>query len=133
MDLSKQNVGQMKTKKFFFLILGTAFLSTGAIGIFIPVLPTTPFILAAFFCFTKSSKKAEKWILKNRYFRSYIENYKNKKGVPLEIKIKSILFLWISLLFSMFLLNQKNLYIILILVGIAVTAHILVLKTNKTN
>ncbi len=131
MDLSKQNVGQMKTKKFFFLILGTAFLSTGAVGIIIPVLPTTPFILAAFFCFSKSSKKAEQWIMKNRYFRSYIENYKNKKGVPLDVKIKSILFLWISLLGSLLFFNQKNLYIILILVGIAVTVHILLLKTKK--
>ncbi|MDO8869750.1 MAG: YbaN family protein [Methanobacteriaceae archaeon] len=121
----------MKTKKFFFLMLGTAFLSTGAVGLIIPVLPTTPFILAAFFCFTKSSKKAEQWIMKNRYFRSYIENYKNKKGVPLDIKIKSILFLWISLLGSLLFFNQKNLYIMLILVGIAVTVHIFLLKTKK--
>lgn len=121
---------KMETKKIFFLILGTAFLSTGAVGIFIPVLPTTPFILAAFFCFTKSSKKAEKWILKNRYLRSYIENYKNKKGVPLDVKIKSIIFLWISLLGSLLFFNQKNLYIILILVGIVVTVHIFLLKTD---
>lgn len=119
----------MQIKKVFFLGLGTSLLGLGVVGIFTPILPTTPLVLAAFLCFTQSSKKAEKWILKNRYFATYIENYKSKKGVPWDVKFKSIAFLWITLTASMFFFNRFLLYILLPLVGLGVTFHILSLKT----
>ncbi len=121
----------MKSKRLFFLSLGTACLGIGAVGVVLPVLPTTPLVLASVFCFAKSSKRAEQLISNNRYFGSYIENYKNKQGVPLDVKIQSISFLWIVLIISMAFLNQNYLYILLIIVGIAVTIHILSFKTKK--
>lgn len=102
----------------------------GAVGLFLPLLPTTPLILASFFCFAKSSKKAEKWISNNRFFGSYIENYKTKQGVPWDVKINSISFLWLMLIFSMIFFNQNYLFILLGLVGVVVTLHILSLKTK---
>ena len=121
----------MKSKRLFFLSLGTACLGIGAVGVVLPVLPTTPLVLASVFCFAKSSKRAEQLISNNRYFGSYIENYKNKQGVPLDVKIQSISFLWVVLIISMAFLNQNYLYILLIIVGIAVTIHILSFKTKK--
>ncbi len=121
----------MDIKRAFFFTLGATFLGIGAVGVVTPVLPTTPLVLAAFFCFTQSSERAEKWISNNRYFGSYIENYKTKSGVPLDVKISSIIFLWITIIISMIFLKQYLLFILLILVGIAVTAHILLLKTKK--
>ncbi len=120
----------MYIKKLFFLSLGSTFLGIGAIGIVLPLLPTTPFVLAAFVCFTKCSKKAEIWVSNNRYFGSYIENYKHKKGVPWDVKVKSILFLWFSLMASLLFFQQDHLFIILPLVGLGVTAHILSFKTQ---
>jgi uncharacterized membrane protein YbaN (DUF454 family) len=122
----------MDIKRAFFFTLGATFLGIGAVGVVTPVLPTTPLVLAAFFCFTQSSEKAEKWISNNRYFGSYIENYKTKAGVPVDVKIYSIIFLWITIIISMIFLKQYLLFILLILVGIAVTAHILLLKTKKS-
>ena len=90
----------MEMKRIIFFTLGTTFLCIGAVGVVTPILPTTPLVLAAFFCFTQSSEKAEKWISNNRYFGSYIENYKTKKGIPFDVKLKSIIFLWITLLIS---------------------------------
>ena len=120
----------MEIKRLIFFILGATFLGVGAVGIIIPILPTTPLVLASFLCFSQSSKKAEKWISNNRYFGSYIENYKTKKGVPLDVKLKSILFLWVTLIASIMLMDQYSLHLLLILVGVAVTAHILSLKTK---
>jgi len=120
----------MEIKRLIFFTLGATFLGVGVIGIVIPVLPTTPLVLASFLCFSQSSKKAEKWISNNRYFGSYIENYKTKKGVPLDVKLKSILFLWVMLIASIILMDQYSLHLLLILVGVAVTAHILSLKTR---
>jgi len=121
----------MEIKRLFFFSLGVTLFGMGAAGAVIPVLPTTPFILASFLCFGKSSKRAEKWIANNRYFGSYIENYRTKQGVPLDVKLKSILFLWVTLIASLIIFSNENyLFILLILVGTAVTAHILLLKTK---
>ena len=123
----------MEIKRLFFFSLGVTLFAVGTVGAILPVLPTTPFILASFFCFGKSSKRAERWISNNRYFGSYIENYKTKQGVPLDIKLKSILFLWTALIASLIIFAHENyLFILLIIVGIVITAHILLLKT-KTN
>lgn len=122
----------MELKRTIFLSLGIIFLVVATIGIFLPVLPTTPFVLIAAFCFSKSSKRAEKWILKNRYFGTYIENYRNKCGVPIDIKINSIMFLWLMLIISIFLFsNNPIVSLFLIFIGLAVTIHIYTLKTQK--
>lgn len=121
----------MELKRLFFFSLGVTLFGVGAVGVIVPVLPTTPFVLASFFCFGKSSKKAERWVSNNRYFGSYIENYKTKQGVPLDIKIKSVVFLWIMLILSfIFFFNQFYMFMLLVIVGMAVTAHILLLKTK---
>lgn len=123
----------MELKRVFFFSLGTTLLGIGVVGVILPVLPTTPLVLASVFFFAKSSKKAEKWISSNRYFGSYIENYKTKKGVPKDVKLKSILFLWVALIASMVFLNQIYLWILLMIVGFAVTLHILSFKTYNSD
>jgi len=120
----------MEPKKILFFSLGVILVAIGAVGVFLPVLPTTPFILAAAACFSKSSKRAEKWISNNRYFGSYIENYKNKVGVPIDVKRNSLIFLWIALIISAIYINKLYMYIILAIVGICVSAHILLFKTK---
>ncbi|AUB55666.1 MULTISPECIES: YbaN family protein [Methanobacterium] len=122
----------METKRLFFFSLGATLLGVGAVGVVVPVLPTTPLVLASFFCFTKSSKRAERWISNNRYFGSYIENYQTKQGVPLDVKIKSVAFLWITLIISCYIFQDRSYLLILLpLVGFAVTIHILLLKTKS--
>jgi len=121
----------METKKAIFFSLGVALVGIGAVGVVLPVLPTTPFILAAAACFGKSSKRAEKWLSNNRYFGSYIENYKNKQGVPIDVKRNSLIFLWLGLIISNFMINKPIMTIVLAIIGICVSAHILLLKTKK--
>ncbi len=123
----------MELKRVFFFSLGATLLSVGAAGVFIPLLPTTPFVLASVFCFGKSSKRTERWVSNNRYFGSYIENYKTNQGVPLDVKIKSIVFLWIMLICSSIIFFNHYIPIIMTSVGIIVTAHILLLKTKRSS
>ncbi|MBZ9571095.1 YbaN family protein [Methanobrevibacter sp. TMH8] len=120
----------MDTKRTLFFSLGVVLVGIGAVGVALPVLPTTPFIIAAAACFGKSSKRAEKWISNNRYFGSYIENYKNKQGVPIDVKRNSLIFLWIMLIISAFIINKPIMFIVLAVVGIGVSIHILLLKTK---
>ena len=123
----------METKRTLFFSLGVVLVGIGAVGVALPVLPTTPFIIAAAACFAKSSKKAEKWISNNRYFGSYIENYKNKEGIPIDIKRNSLMFLWLMLIISSIFINNIAMYIVLFIVGICVSVHILLLKTKIEN
>ncbi len=124
----------METKRLFFLSVGSTLLGIGVIGIIIPFLPTTPFILDSAFFYGKSSKRLDNWISNSPYFGSYIENYKTKNGVPLNVKLTSIGFLWLTLVVSAFLFsNTWYIPLILIIVGMAVTLHIALIKTKDNS
>lgn len=117
-------------KNLILSIAGFLLLGLGIIGIAVPVMPTTPFVLGAAVCLS-GHKKVRPWLMKNRYFGSYIENYTRRRGVPRDVKIKSILFLWAGLTVSFVLVANPTVRIILPIVGAAVTTHILMLRTRK--
>ena len=113
-------------------IAGSFFLGLGIIGIVIPLLPTTPFLLLAAACYARSSKRFYNWLLNNKLFGSYIRNYREGKGVPLKVKLLSIFFLWLTIGISMYVfVNLLLVRIILIVIAIGVTIHILTIKTLK--
>ncbi len=110
--------------------LGILCLGVGAVGALVPVLPTTPFVLLAAGCFGGSSPRLYGWLARTRYFGAFLENYKSGGGVPRQVKIRSLVFLWGMLILSVILTRSLHLGIFLTLVGTAVTAHILLLKTK---
>jgi uncharacterized membrane protein YbaN (DUF454 family) len=113
------------------VVTGTFFLIIGIIGIFIPILPTTPFLLLATACYARGSKKFYNWLINNKWFGEYIKNYKEGRGIPLFVKIISITFLWITIAFSTFVIVKNFLLqVIIIIIAIMVTIHILTIKTN---
>ncbi|NLO20223.1 MAG: DUF454 domain-containing protein, partial [Ignavibacteria bacterium] len=69
-------------KKFLLIIAGSFSLILGLIGIVIPILPTTPFLLLSAACFFKSSDKLYNKLISSKYLGSYIKNYREKKSVP---------------------------------------------------
>ncbi len=110
---------------------GTFFLLIGIIGIFIPILPTTPFLLLTAACYAKGSKKFYNWLINNKWFGEYIKNYRERRGIPLSVKIISITILWITIAFSTFIIVSNLLIqIILIIIAVGVTIHILTIKTK---
>ena len=118
--------------RWVLLIAGTFFVGLGVLGIFLPLLPTTPFLLLAAACYVRSSKRFYNWLLNNKWFGRYIKNYQEKKGVPLKVKILSISLLWITIIFSaVFIVHILFVRIILILIAIGVTIHILSIRTLK--
>lgn len=119
--------------KILFRILGVFFVVLGVIGAFLPILPTTPFILLAAYLFAKSSPKYEKWIMEHRIFGSIIRDFRNDKSITLHAKIISISSLWISILFSVFFVVNEHLWaqIIMLLIASGVTYHISKYKTKR--
>lgn len=120
----------MNLKKIVLTMIGLISLLLGAVGIFLPILPTTPFVLLSAGCFSASSPKLSAMLIKSKYFGCYIENYRYKTGVPLASKIRAILFLWISLIVSMIIIKTPFMIGILIVVGTCVTIHLGTLKTK---
>jgi len=116
--------------KWILITMGTIFVGIGIIGIFIPILPTTPFLLLAAACYARSSTRFYNWLINNKLIGTYIKNYREGKGVPLKVKVFTILLLWITILFSVFfILLISWIKIILIIIAIGVTIHILTIKT----
>ena len=114
--------------------LGSFFLVLGIIGIFIPILPTTPFLLLATACYARGSKRFYNWLINNKWLGEYIRNYREGKGIPSTIKIISIILLWITIIFStIIIVTNYFIQIILIIIAIGVTIHILTIKTMKKN
>ena len=111
---------------------GTFFLVIGIIGIFIPILPTTPFLLLAAACYARGSKKFYNWLINNKWLGEYIKNYQEGRGIPLTVKIPSIILLWITIAFSTIIIVSNFLIqIVLIIIAIVVTIHILTIKTMQ--
>lgn len=117
-----------KVKRMFFIIIGTLFLGIGFIGIVIPVLPTTPFLLLAAACYFRGSERLHQWLINNQVFGEFIRNYMEGKGIKTRQKIITISFLWFMIILSLIYVVE-NLVIkgLLIFIAIAVSVHIITL------
>ncbi len=121
-----------KFRRYIYIALGTFFLALGTLGIFLPVLPTTPFWLLTCWFYIRSSEKLYSRVMANRYFGSYIKSYLEDKSIPLRGKIVSLTAMWVSILITVIFLTQLLwLRILLLLITIGVTWHILSFPTRK--
>lgn len=117
-------------KKYLWVSLGILSLGLGIIGVFIPLLPTTPFLLLTAGFFFKGSEKLYRWLLNHKLLGSYIRNYREHKAIPLTTKILAVVTLWAAILYSMiFVTENPYLCIILLAIAAGVSIHILHYKT----
>jgi uncharacterized membrane protein YbaN (DUF454 family) len=119
--------------KALLLTAGTICLSLGAIGIFVPLLPATPFLLVAAACYMRSSERMYNWLLNNRWFGTYIKNYREGKGIPLKTKIIAISFLWAAILYSTIMVVDEVLVaqLVLLIIACVVSIHLVRIPTFK--
>ena len=119
-------------KKMMFIAAGTISLGFGAVGVFLPILPTTPFLLLSAACYYKGSERMHRWLLSNKLFGSDIRNYKEGKGISLTAKILTLFLLWITIFFSAFyMIRNFPIQIVLFAIAIAVTIHVITLPTFR--
>ena len=108
-----------------FLLLGL-----GAVGMLVPILPTTPFVLAASACFTGNPAIRAK-LLKITFFREHLTNYRQRTGLKKRTVAVSLGFLWVMLCVSMLVIGTLWCTLLLTCVGAAVTAHLLFIARPK--
>ncbi|MCC8145036.1 MAG: YbaN family protein [Bacteroidales bacterium] len=117
--------------RWILIILGTISLILGIIGIFLPLLPTTPFLLLTAFLYFRSSPKAYNWLIGHKHLGPYIINYREKKIIPVRAKVLALTLMWLSILNCViFLIDKTWVSILLLAIAVAVTIHILSFKSK---
>ena len=121
-----------KLKRRLFIIAGTLSVGIGVVGIVVPVLPTTPFLLLAAFCYMRGSQRLYNTLLCNRFLGCYVKNYLEGKGMSLKMKIWTLSWLWIAIGFIItFVINDLVVRILLGVVLLGVTTHIALIKVTR--
>lgn len=119
-------------KKILLISAGTVSVAMGIIGVFVPILPTTPFLLFSAWCYAKSSEKFYNKLMDNKILGGYIKNYRDKKAMPRRVKIVTISLLWISILYSaIFAVSNIWLSLLLVIIAVLVSLHLISLRTIK--
>ncbi len=119
--------------KTLFVVLGALSLLLGLVGIFVPLLPTTPFLLLAAALWVRSSPKLYAWLLAHRRLGPYIRNFRENRAIPLRAKILSVTLLWATLLYCIFFVVEEWWWaqLALLAVAVGVTWHILSFATLR--
>ncbi len=121
-----------KTSRSLLMAFGWVNVGLGLLGIPLPILPTTPFLLLAAYCFGRSSPRMLRWLLTNRMFGPYLVGYCSNRGIPRRVKGYILVTLWATISCSALLATDKTwLRILLFAIAVGVTVHILKLKTRK--
>ena len=118
--------------KSIWIFGGTICVGLGVLGIFLPVLPTTPFLLLAAFCYGRGSARFYHWLVERSLFSGYIQNYREGRGLPLRQKILSISLLWLTIGTTIWLaVTAWWLKALLLLVAAGVSIHLGMIKTKR--
>jgi uncharacterized protein len=117
--------------RLLLIAAGTLCVILGAIGIFVPVMPTTPFLLVAAACYARSSDRFYRWLLNSRFLGTYIRNYREGLGMTLGAKVFTLTMLWVGIGYSAYLVDHLAIRLLLAVIAIGVTSHLVSLPTHR--
>ena len=115
----------MKVKRILFAALGLICFTLGTIGVFLPILPTTPFYLLTLFFFANSSEKLHTWFLGTKLYKKHLDSFVQKRGMLRSTKLSVITTVTILMGFGFFMMARKEIWIPCILLAVVWLAHIL--------
>jgi uncharacterized membrane protein YbaN (DUF454 family) len=118
-------------KKILLNIAGFLALAAGAIGVLLPIMPTTPFVLCAAGCFSAANPAIYRRLAGSKIFGEYISNYREKTGIGTASRVRGLVFLWTMLIVSALLVRKPLVLAVLGVVGVAVSIHILTIRRKR--
>lgn len=113
------------------IVFGFVSLVLGAVGAVLPVLPTTPFVLLAAWCFARGSRRWLCWLECNRFFGGYLRDYRAGLGVPLSTKVVTLVVMWAGMGISAWWVHRIWVAVVLVVIGVGVTIHLCRLRTRR--
>lgn len=119
--------------KIVLTIIGLLSLGLGVAGIFLPLLPTTPLLLLAAWCFIRSSSRLYDWLLNHPYLGEYIRNFRENKAIPLRVKVVSVVMIWLTIGYCIVAVVEEYWWaqVAMLALAAAITWHILSYATLK--
>lgn len=119
--------------RIFLIIVGSVSLVLGILGIFLPMLPTTPFLLLSAAAWVKASPSLYEWLVNHRVFGEYIRNFREYRAIPLRVKIISVSLVWLTIGYCIFAVVDEWWWAqaLMALLATAISWHILSFKTLK--
>lgn len=119
--------------KSLLAVLGAVSLALGVAGIFLPLLPTTPFLLLAAWAFVRSSPRLYSWLMNHPHLGEYIRNFRENRAIPLRVKVVSVSLVWLTIGFCIVAVVERWWWaqVLLALLAAAVSWHILSYDTLK--
>ncbi len=116
-------------RRGIYFSVGSVSVVMGVIGIFVPLWPTTCFLLLAGWAFARSSPRAERWLYENRLFGRYLSDYRERGVISPRVRLTSVSVLWLFMAVTIVLLSRVWVAALLLLVATAVTVHLYSLPT----
>lgn len=119
-------------KKGAYLIIGAISLLIGVVGLFLPIVPTTPLILLSAWCFFRSSPRIYEWVVSNERFGPTVKNFQEGRGITKATKIKAVIMMWLTISLTVYF-YIRNYFIIALLytISISVTIYLYRLPTIR--
>ena len=132
MDDKQQNGSRTRGYRRVLLIVAGSFcLALGVIGVIVPVLPTTPFLILAALCYARSSERGHRWLMSNRIFGAYLRGYLEGRGLSWRATISALALLWgVLTVTALWAVDSLAVRVVLLAVVGLVTVHILTLKNG---
>ena len=119
------------TRRWALLVCGTLSLGLGLLGVFVPLLPTTCFLLLAAWCYARSSQRLYDRLLNARLIGPYLQRYRDSKVIPPRVKVAALVMMWITIGYAV--LTYPNLWARLTLLAIAIGVTIHLQKLPKAS
>ena len=114
----------MKVKKAVFIVIGCVCLGLGVLGVVLPILPTTPFLLVTAYCFARSSERLNQWFKHTRLYKNHLESYVKKEGMKVSTKTSILSCVTVLMGFGFFLMARKGIWIPCVILAVVWIAHI---------
>ena len=124
-------VVQRPFRRAVLLVCGTLSLALGVLGVFVPLLPTTCFLLIAAWCYARSSSRLYDRLMRARWVGGYLRRYRDERAIPVHVKIASVVMMWVTIGYSVLVFPHLLVRIALLLTAIAVTWHLYRLPSAK--
>ncbi|MCR4703257.1 MAG: YbaN family protein [Saccharofermentans sp.] len=115
----------MGIKKIIFIVVGCICLALGTVGVFLPILPTTPFYLITLYCFARSSKRLEDWFKGTKLYKKHLESFVEKRGMLPQTKASILITVTLLMGLGIFFMARKGIWVPCIILGVVWAVHLI--------
>lgn len=111
-------------KRVVFAVLGLICFGLGTVGVFLPILPTTPFYLLTLFFLANSSEKLHTWFIGTKLYKKHLDSFVKKRGMLLSTKLSIIITVTLMMGFGFFMMARKGIWVPCIILAVVWLCHI---------